>query len=94
MENISSLERGVMKMIDEISISFAVDMARKLHKNGIAMGLAIYKAAKYYNANQHLVAVAVGRESVKHNPPSQGYGVTGKQMQKPKAEQTYWWDNG
>jgi len=92
MENISSLEQGVKKMIDEISISFAVDMARKLHKNGIAMGLAIYKAAKYYRVDQHLVAVNVGRESVKHNPVIKPK-VEQARLRKTMAEQAYWWDN-
>jgi hypothetical protein len=86
MENIQYLADGVMKMMGEISINFAVDMARKLHKNGIPMGLAIYKAARYYNTDKHLVAVGVGRMGA---ILSKSKHIATPQLKK----QSYWWDN-
>lgn len=86
MENIASLERGVMSMITEISLNFAVEMARKLHKHGTPMGLAIYKAAVYYNVDKHQVAVGVGKIGAALNKNKAG------SMPQPK-QQVYWWDN-
>jgi len=89
MENISSLELGVMSMISEISLNFAIEMARKLHSGGTPMGLAIYKSSKYYNVDKHQVALQVGKMG----------GALSKNKAKPmpeakkQTEQSYWWDN-
>lgn len=79
-----TIEEEILVMISEITMGFAVEMANKLHKQGTSMGLAIYKAAKYYQIDQHQLAVKVGKLTKRHKEINHHV--------KP-VEHNYWWDN-
>lgn len=55
------MKKYYMDYIEDKDVYKAVMFARKMKQEGMSMGLAIYKAARYYGVNQQDVAHYMGQ---------------------------------
>jgi len=83
MENMDLMVKEILMGLDSMSVTLAAEMANGLKRGGLKMGLAIYRAAKYYNVPQRSVSLEVGKLR-RHFDKLRTIA--------PHKEQDYWWD--
>jgi hypothetical protein len=88
MENMDLMVEEILMGLDSMSVILAAEMANTLKRGGIKMGLAIYKASKYYNVPPRAVSLEVGKLK-RHFDKLHQTVVKRHDLDK---EQTYWWD--
>jgi hypothetical protein len=94
MENMDLMIEEILMGLDSMSVILAAEMANTLKRGGLKMGLAIYKASKYYNVPTRVVSLEVGklkRHFDKLNDIKESR-TNHADIAQPK-EQVYWWDN-
>ena len=88
MEKMDLMIEEILMGLDSMSVILAAEMANTLKRGGLKMGLAIYRAAKYYNVPTRAVSLEVGK--LKRHFDKLDQNVT--KHHGLNKEQQYWWD--